>query len=918
MKKFIISLICIIIILSSVLIIFSLDLTKRSTPEKPTVLQNVQVYPICFLLDGDIKFNPMLPYGNEMDTFTIDASMAAFIPNSTISLFFDKENLSNVSYEIIDPLLNEIVATNKIKESNKTPYDQGIELKLSLPTLKTAYRYVLKVILEEKPQSIYYYQSFIVDENTQNVLLEAILQTHRGMFNGNDDGTKRIVGNRQDGAFYNANQNSSERVLLWKSPTHAIKMNEPVANIKAYDPLTLKYQVEMTFTVASRVDYDFEYWDFKETFEGVVSKDGVTISGYRRVGNRKNEPYFDGEILKWVVDEGFPQMEMDTLNSENGRYMTFVYGNQIYLLDKTYNALVKVFGFDQLDSDYIMDEDDNHAIKLLKIEDTGNISYMVYGYMPAGKVAGNNGVLVGSYDQSSMENKNEFFVKLPYGFKTLKYYIENTSYYNKKGDHYYWVMENQLFGLDLQKKVMKNMGNISGYIKYSRDGLIYTVDSLSKENNGIQLMNLTGDTLGTSLLVYENELTRVIGTFKGKVVVGTYTLKNSYEYLNGSVFYPFNSIKILDYVGEVIKEMKPQTGTYYQDVVLNHEGYLSATVYQLKRQIANTPNLSKVAYEKVEEQQSLFEWEVTDSQKNISVIALEEKEGMNRMLVDYASIQLSREALLIAKEAKNGKVKVLEEKIQPIDKLFEVYINNQFLGVTNRIDEALLKIKNSGQGLIFERDRNGKRALIYHEAVVPSKVRWVAPMFSQYPELVRGCEVTALSMFLSYYLGSNIDKMTLSNQIRIDETPETKIDGMISFGDMHKGFVGSITERTKPGLGVYVEPLYDLAKNYVAGVYNLTGSSFEQVLSFVGNEGPVLVITPGHYNSVPTSLIQNWMTPSGYMEVTYKEHSVLIVGYDDQFVYFNDPNNGKLNKQTIEAFQAGWENQGSQALVVIN
>jgi uncharacterized protein YvpB len=35
-------------------------------------------------------------------------------------------------------------------------------------------------------------------------------------------------------------------------------------------------------------------------------------------------------------------------------------------------------------------------------------------------------------------------------------------------------------------------------------------------------------------------------------------------------------------------------------------------------------------------------------------------------------------------------------------------------------------------------------------------------------------------------------------------------------GNMHKGFIGDIATFDKPGLGVYVEPILELAKEYVS------------------------------------------------------------------------------------------------------
>ncbi|MGG6899115.1 C39 family peptidase, partial [Rhizobium sp. BR 315] len=58
-----------------------------------------------------------------------------------------------------------------------------------------------------------------------------------------------------------------------------------------------------------------------------------------------------------------------------------------------------------------------------------------------------------------------------------------------------------------------------------------------------------------------------------------------------------------------------------------------------------------------------------------------------------------------------------------------------------------------------------------------------------------------------------------------------------------------------------------------------------------------------------------WETPNGKVKITYKEHSVLITGYDESFVYFNDPISGEKNKkEPLSPFIDAWKQMGSQAL----
>ncbi len=51
------------------------------------------------------------------------------------------------------------------------------------------------------------------------------------------------------------------------------------------------------------------------------------------------------------------------------------------------------------------------------------------------------------------------------------------------------------------------------------------------------------------------------------------------------------------------------------------------------------------------------------------------------------------------------------------------------------------------------------------------------------------------------------------------------------------------------------------------------------------------------------------------MKITYKEHSVLVTGYDQSYIYFNDPLTGEKNKKAPKQhFINAWKQMGSQAI----
>lgn len=190
-----------------------------------------------------------------------------------------------------------------------------------------------------------------------------------------------------------------------------------------------------------------------------------------------------------------------------------------------------------------------------------------------------------------------------------------------------------------------------------------------------------------------------------------------------------------------------------------------------------------------------------------------------------------------------------------------------------------------------------------------------APLDNQMPELPRGCEVTTLDMMLQY-AGVKVDKITLAKQIKKDNTPYQEISGIIYFGNPHNGFVGDMYSRKNPGYGVYHEPVKELAEQYLPGrVRDLTDSSFDTVLQYLDKGRPVWVINNNMFDAIPLEKWQTWNTPQGKMSITYEEHSVLVTGYDEKNIYFNDPlSDVKNEKVPIKNFIRGWEQMGRQAI----
>ncbi|MGS2748171.1 C39 family peptidase [Bacillus zanthoxyli] len=197
---------------------------------------------------------------------------------------------------------------------------------------------------------------------------------------------------------------------------------------------------------------------------------------------------------------------------------------------------------------------------------------------------------------------------------------------------------------------------------------------------------------------------------------------------------------------------------------------------------------------------------------------------------------------------------------------------------------------------------------------VQEKVILDVPLILQKPELKYGCEVTSLAMVLQY-AGIKVNKMQLANGIKKDNDPLSMSNGgdIIRWGDPKEGFVGDITGKNK-GYAVYVQPLQELMEQYLPNrTMNLTGKNFNDILAQIKIGKPVVVWTTGDYK-VPDRW-ESWKHGNKQITAPLDLHAVVLIGFEDGYIYINDPLSGKkAHKVNQETFIQSWDALGKQAL----
>jgi uncharacterized protein YvpB len=199
------------------------------------------------------------------------------------------------------------------------------------------------------------------------------------------------------------------------------------------------------------------------------------------------------------------------------------------------------------------------------------------------------------------------------------------------------------------------------------------------------------------------------------------------------------------------------------------------------------------------------------------------------------------------------------------------------------------------------------------QQTLKAKIMLDVPLIRQNPELKYGCEVTSLAMVLQYG-GANTNKMELYQKIKKDTDPLKRSGGdILSWGNPAEGFVGDMTGR-RAGYAVFDRPMIDLINHYFPGrAVNLTGRDFHEVLAHVSAGYPAVVWTTGDYR-LPDRW-ESWTHGSDTIKTPLDLHAVVLVGYDQKFIYLNDPLSGKKQVPVRkQQFIRTWKAMNSRAV----
>ena len=570
MKKTIIRIaVCVVVFLASALIIGSI---MNQGHNNMTMEMAPATLPMITMESGGVACNEL--HGNtvEMDvayqkdciTLLGEGRQANFTVDT-----FGRE-ITGISTEV-----RSIDGSRLIENSEVTGWKaNGKSFSVSL-TLKdlidTNTQYSLTLILElEGEQKVYYYTTILWNDDVHiSEILEFATDFHGKLYDKEmaKELTKYLESNSKltdNGTFHKVNIHSSFQQITWGSLE---PVQEDAASIRLTQISGNVASLLMDFVVSTGEGKNKIYYNVEEYYRVRYTSERMYLLDYERTMTQipdTTRMYANDKILLGITDENVDMME-----SADGNTVVFSDMGQLLSYNAATNGLTVIFSFYDKDNADRRTLYDNHGIKILDVDEGGNVKFAVYGYMNRGRHEGETGIQIISYDNSLNTIEEEVYIPYSKSYAVLKDEMEQLLYRNRQ-QHVYFFLENGVYDVDLENRSAEQLVSIrqddSLQVSENHEIIVWQEGDDINHSNQLNVRNLnTGEQ--TVIRAEDGEAIRPLGFMGEDIIYGVARESDIRTENSGQIFYPMYKVCISNSSGDNLKEYG-QDGIYIVDCAI--------------------------------------------------------------------------------------------------------------------------------------------------------------------------------------------------------------------------------------------------------------------------------------------------------------------------------------------------------------
>lgn len=408
--------------------------------------------PIVSVLSCGREMNEMHGYRTDMGKSVARESLTVLPEDRALPIqvgYFDGAVLG-IRYEIRSLDLERLVENTKL-ESWETK-DQAVSAVLPIQNLLTRDReYLLRIDIDtERYGTVYYYTRILWTESSSVMPMVELAVDFSAKTFYYDQARELVTyletNDKEDNSsFGKTTIRSSFSQLTWGR----LKMQpKGRVHVTLKDLDGIMGCVELTYQAARQDESgNEELYEVKENFTMKWNEQRIYMMEYKRTVDQvfqgSQESYAGKRIMLGITNENMVGVKA----SPGNQVLAFRANRELWSYDQRDRRAVKIFSFrDNREED--RGSYQQHDIKILKVEDNGDMDFLVYGYMNQGNHEGYLGITGYRYDESENAIEEQFFIPVKTTYEQLGSDLAQLTY-RSSAEMLYLYVDHAIYGIDL-------------------------------------------------------------------------------------------------------------------------------------------------------------------------------------------------------------------------------------------------------------------------------------------------------------------------------------------------------------------------------------------------------------------------------------------------------------------------------------
>ncbi len=431
--------------------------TLRNMNQSQTVYTTLKAptLPVVYTDLFGTERNRLIAYRQEMDPDVARETLTILPQDRQLKVYWQGYGVNPVKirYEIRSLDQEQLVEKTEVESWNAGEEENVVVLPIQ-NLLMAGKEYLLHLTLEtEQHGMIHYYTRVLYPENDYGQAMAALAREFSTKTLSEKQAAELVTylettDTADNSSLGNVTIKSSFSQLTWAGLDMKLKGNMQV-NMRELDGIMGQVQVRYQVSRISESGQE-ELYDVEDYYTMKWSEKRIYLMDFNRTTNQifsgHTELFSGRRILLGIGNDE----AVSLVKSSSGRYRAFVFNRDLWCFDQQENQASRIFSFRDLGDDSGRSDLEHHGIKILSVDDNGDVEFLVYGYMNRGNHEGFHGI--GLYGYSSDGNVGErLFIPSTKSFDRIKQDVETLSYYNEQGMLYLY-QDSEVLGIDLHSK----------------------------------------------------------------------------------------------------------------------------------------------------------------------------------------------------------------------------------------------------------------------------------------------------------------------------------------------------------------------------------------------------------------------------------------------------------------------------------